>query len=131
MIGCIAQDPAPQLDLVGHGDEVRSMRLVTRAWSKPMLGLHLSLHVVPPSFASAMSGLQDEKKSLISWIHRSSLERSIGTIGRIHNKAIDRDSDSSKSISVDSAVIVSLGLCHILSLYFSHGYTMPVDGSNT
>ena len=48
-----------------------------------------------------LSSLQDEKKSLISWIHRSSLGRFIDITGRIHTKVIDRDSDDHAKLKVN------------------------------
>ena len=50
-----------------------------------------NIRIVDPEIN--MSTLQDEKKSLISWIHRSSLGRFIDITGRIHTKAVDRDID--------------------------------------
>ncbi|KAF8720801.1 hypothetical protein AX14_010723 [Amanita brunnescens Koide BX004] len=58
-----------------------------------------NIRIVDPELN--MSSLQDEKKSLISWIHRSSLGRFIDVTGRIHNKAVDRDSDDHPKLKVN------------------------------
>ena len=57
-----------------------------------------NIRIVDPEIN--MSNLQDEKKSLISWIHRSSLGRFIDITGRIHAKAVDRDSDDHAKVKL-------------------------------
>ncbi|KAF8329220.1 hypothetical protein F5887DRAFT_1005234 [Amanita rubescens] len=47
-----------------------------------------------------ISTLQDEKKSLISWIHRSSLGRFIDITGRIHNKSVERPTDDRAKVKL-------------------------------
>ena len=76
------------------------------------------------------STLQDEKKSLISWIHRSSLGRFIDITGRIHNKAVDPlTNDRAKLKATLSREPTSFGIRPLgpedYQIYHPHGTTPP------